>query len=73
MPAADTLGPTLGIAAGPGSSWGRMAAGAPAYSRWLAPQLAKSHETLTPPLKSPRALISLGKIEIGGVILRVQP
>ena len=34
---------------------------------------AKSHETLTPPLKSPRALISLGKIEIGGVILRVQP
>ena len=35
--------------------------------------LAKSHETLTPPLRSPRALISLGKIEIGGVILRVQP
>ena len=37
------------------------------------PMIAKSHETLTPPLKSPRALISLGKIEIGGVILRVQP
>ena len=36
-------------------------------------EAAKSHETLTPPLKSPRALISLGKIEIGGVILRVQP
>ena len=35
--------------------------------------VAKSHATLTPPLKSPRALISLGKIEIGGVILRVQP
>ncbi len=34
---------------------------------------AKSRATLTPPLKPPSALISLRKIEIGGVIIRVQP
>ena len=44
-----------------------------AYAKASDAKDAKSHETLTPPLRSPRALISLGKIEIGGVILRVQP
>jgi hypothetical protein len=34
---------------------------------------AKSRATLTPPLKSPRSLILLGKAGIEGVIFRVQP